>query len=101
MKIDVDLFATLADYLPGERRGSRAVIDVPDGSTVADLARSLGIPPELPWIALVNGHEADAEHHLFAADVVTMFPPLAGGQASPSPGRRQHFLSGTTSRSLP
>jgi len=55
------------------------MIDVPEDCTIADLAARLGIPPELPWIALVNGHEAPGDQRLSPDDVVSMFPPLAGG----------------------
>lgn len=79
MKIEVDLFAALANFLPKDSHGSHAIIDVPEDCTVADLARVLGIPSEMPWIALVNGHEAPTEQQLAANDVVAMFPPLAGG----------------------
>ncbi len=79
MKVEVTLFATLADYLPAAGHEGSAVVDLPDESTIVDLARLLGIPPEFSWIALVNGQEADPGRRLVADDVVTLFPPLAGG----------------------
>lgn len=81
MKVEVSLFATLADYLPADSHGGRGLVDLPEGSTVVDLARALGIPPDLPWIVLVNGQDAEAGRRLAAEDVVTLFPPLAGGDA--------------------
>jgi molybdopterin converting factor small subunit len=83
VKVEVTLFATLADFLPAGTEGDRAVIEIKDGSTIADLARTLGIPEKFPWIALVNGEESDATRRLVARDAVTLFPPLAGGSAPP------------------
>ena len=82
MKVEVTLFATLADFLPAGTEGDHAVIDVQDGSTIADLVRALGIPDTFPWIALVNGEESDATRRLVARDAVTLFPPLAGGRSA-------------------
>jgi len=81
VKIEVRLFATLAEFLPPDGRATgNAVLEVPDGSTVADVVSRLGIPPALSRIALVNGEDASPERRLAARDVVTLFPPLAGGR---------------------
>jgi molybdopterin converting factor small subunit len=40
---------------------------------------ALGIPDDMPLVALVNGHEVETSHSLQGDDVVTLFPPLAGG----------------------
>lgn len=79
MRVEVRLFATLASYLPSGSRGGATVLEIPQECTVADLVTRLGIPPALPRIALVNGHEADPDRRLATGDVVTLFPPLAGG----------------------
>lgn len=80
MTIEVRLFATLARFLPPQRTSAdSALLEVPEFSTIADMAVALGIPKTLPWVALVNGQEAPGERRLAARDVVTLFPPLAGG----------------------
>ncbi|MFQ5897750.1 MAG: MoaD/ThiS family protein [Candidatus Methylomirabilia bacterium] len=80
MKIEVRLFATLAVYLPaGSERGG-LILEVPDGSPVRQVVKSLGIPEELPAITLVNGLDADPDQGLRDGDVLSMFPPLAGGR---------------------
>lgn len=80
MKVEVRLFATLTSFLPAASRTTgTAILDVPDGSTVADVGTALGIPPTLPRIALVNGEDAGPGRRLAPQDVVTLFPPLAGG----------------------
>jgi molybdopterin converting factor small subunit len=48
--------------------------------TAAQLVRSLGIPDDLPRMILVNGLDAVLEGTLLRdGDVVSVFPPLAGG----------------------
>lgn len=85
MTVDVHLFATLARFLPPGHDGS-TTLEVPDNATVEDVARALGIPEAMSRIALINGREADSQDPLSPGDVLTLFPPLAGGGASwPAP----------------
>ena len=79
MRVEVRLFATLTRYLPADNRTGAAILDVLEDSTVGDLANTLGIPADLSHIVLVNDEEADDVRRLHAGDVVTLFPPLAGG----------------------
>jgi sulfur-carrier protein len=79
LKVEVRLFATFTRYLPPRGVG---VVEVPAGSTVGDLAHRLAIPPGLERVTLVNGEEAWPERPLQPGDVVTLFPPLAGGRSS-------------------
>lgn len=79
MTVEVHLFATLGAYLPEGSEGDSVVVAMPDGATVADVVRSLRIPPDQPSITVVNGHDAEPEHVLTDGDVLSMFPPLAGG----------------------
>ena len=83
MKVEVELFATLAEYLPAGA-GDRAPVDVPVDATVTDLLHTLGIPDAMPRIVLVNGHDAEDGERLRPGDVVSVFPPLAGGAYRPS-----------------
>ena len=79
MKIEVRLFATLAAYLPEESDGRSATLELLDGSTVGAVVRSLGIPGDMPFIAMVNGRDAALDQPLADGDVLSLFPPLAGG----------------------
>lgn len=80
MIVEVKLFATFAVYLPQAHRARGAtLLDVPADVTVNDVAVRLGIPDSLARVALVNGGEAEPERRLTAGDVVTLFPPLMGG----------------------
>lgn len=79
MRVEVRLFATLAAFLPSDGRDGTAELEVPEGSTVTDVATRLGIPHDLARVVLVNGRDVGAEARLTPRDVVTIFPPLAGG----------------------
>lgn len=79
MKVEVRLFATLAPYLPPGSRDGAAVVDVPEGVTPRDLVQKLGIPADLERVVLVNGADVPTDRLLRDRDVVTLFPPLAGG----------------------
>ncbi|MGH7265627.1 MAG: MoaD/ThiS family protein [Candidatus Rokuibacteriota bacterium] len=79
MTIVVRLFANLADHLPAAGRDGGATLELPDGATLGELITRLAIPDELPRLALVNGEEAGPARRLAPGDVVSLFPPLAGG----------------------
>ena len=79
MRVEVRLFANLAAFLPSQGRDGVAEFEIPDGSTVADVAYQLGIPSDLARVVLVNGHDAVSDTPLAPGDVITIFPPLAGG----------------------
>ena len=79
MRVEVRLFATLTLFMPPGGREGAATLEVPESSTVRDVVHRLGIPSELERVTLVNGGNATPELTLHAGDVVTVFPPLAGG----------------------
>ncbi len=79
MKVEVHLTATLRAYLPPGTRGDRVVMDVPVGTTVDQVVHSLRIPSELERLTVVNGHDAAPDQPLSEGDVLSLFPPLAGG----------------------
>ena len=79
MRIEVRLFATLVPYLPRDGREGAAVLEVPEGSTVRDVVRRLGIPADLERVTLLNGGDSAPDAALRPGDILTVFPPLAGG----------------------
>jgi molybdopterin converting factor small subunit len=82
VRVEVRAFATIRSFLPSGARHT-ATLDVPDASTIADLTGALGIPRSMAVIALLNGREAEPGQTLSEHDVVTLFPPLAGGRIGP------------------
>ena len=79
MEIEVKLFATLRDYLPKGSGRFSCKIEVDDQTRVQDILSRLNIPDEIPKIILVNGIHGKKEQMLKEGDVLSVFPPVAGG----------------------
>ena len=79
MEIEVKLFATLRDYLPKGSDRFSCKIEVDDQTRVQDILSRLKIPDEIPKIILVNGIHGKKEQMLKEGDVLSVFPPVAGG----------------------
>ncbi len=80
MRIELRLFASLTRYLPPGTTGKSAKLEVAAGLMLAGLIHQLGIAPEMAHLTMVNGiHQADKNIPLHDGDVVSIFPPVAGG----------------------
>ncbi len=77
--VDVKLFATLRKYRPELGVGEAFAVQVPDGATVADLIRLLGLPEDQARIVFVNAVASEQGHVLSDGDQVGIFPPVGGG----------------------
>ena len=55
-------------------------LDLPPGTTVGQVVHSLRIPADLERLTVVNGRDAAPEQPLVEGDVLSLFPPLAGGR---------------------
>lgn len=79
MKVDVALFAYLADYQPDGAGGRHArAFDFADGTAISDVISMLALP-EQPRIIFVNGRHAAEAAQLHEGDRLAIFPPVAGG----------------------
>ena len=79
MNVQVALFAHLATYQPDGQGGRHArAFDLPEGTTVADVVRKLGLPDQ-PRVIFVNGRHAEEDRTLVDSDRLAIFPPIAGG----------------------
>jgi molybdopterin converting factor small subunit len=84
MQVQLRLFASLRDRLPDTKRGQGAV-EIQEGASLLDLIEHLEIPDRQAQMVLVNGEQAPRRAEARAAlvlaedDVVSIFPPLAGG----------------------
>ena len=83
MTIQVVLYAGLTRYLPPGAPNRKATFQVPDGATVLEVMRQLGVPDDVPRIPVVDGARATAETVLRDGETLSLFPPLAGGAAAP------------------
>jgi molybdopterin converting factor small subunit len=79
MKINLNLYASLAEYLPDRTRGNPNSLELPEGTTIKRLIEQLRIPFDIPRIIFLNGAHAPLETFLKDGDRLGMFPPLAGG----------------------
>lgn len=83
MRVIVKLFGALAEYLPKDSNGRKAVVDLSEGATPFDLIQKLGIPYEVEegtLVVTVNDSVVDHfNYFLKEGDEVSIFPPLQGG----------------------
>jgi molybdopterin synthase sulfur carrier subunit len=77
--VHVKLFATLRHYRPGLGLGEAFPLELPEGATVADLVRQLGLPEEEVKIVFVNALFRDPDYVLADGDELGIFPPVGGG----------------------
>jgi len=79
MTVRVKLHAILRKFLPPGSEDNTAVLEVPDGSTVADVITRLGIPPTNARMLLSGDDYLELETPLRDGQELSIFPPLAGG----------------------
>ena len=74
MVVTVRLFATFR-----KGRFDEKELELPQGSSIANLIKYLEIPEKTPKILLINGKPASAADKLNDGDVTVIFPMIAGG----------------------
>lgn len=79
MEVKVKLFATLRDYLPKNSDGKSFQLEIDEKTTINQIITQLEIPEEIPKIILVNGLQGSIDQTLKDGDVLSIFPPVAGG----------------------
>ncbi len=79
MKVHVKLFASLKRYLPEDASKDTITLDVPEGSTVAELITQLGIGQEHAKIIVSNDEQLEVAAVLREQQEIQLYPPLAGG----------------------
>lgn len=79
MHVDVVLFAHLSTFQPDGQGGRHSrTFDLAEGTTIADVIASLGLPDE-PRVIFVNSRHAPESQELQEGDRLAIFPPVAGG----------------------
>lgn len=80
MKVEVNLYASLARYLPDDSgRHTPCILEVKKGTTILQILRLLNIPLESVKLIFLNGIHARIEATLNEGDRLGVFPPVAGG----------------------
>jgi molybdopterin converting factor small subunit len=87
MRVQLRLFASLRDRLPGDRRvhRGRGEFELAAGASLQDLLDRLEIEPRLAQMVLVNGDQMPRAQEqrqaipLTEGDTIAIFPPVAGG----------------------
>ena len=78
MRITIKLFAVLRGYFKQEKDGA-GTLDVPEGATVKEVLTCLGLPEKTPKIVQINGEQKSLDDPLAEGDILSVFPPMAGG----------------------
>jgi molybdopterin converting factor small subunit len=79
MKVEVRLFANFREFLPPGTKGYSVFLDFAEGTTIGQVLERLQISESIPMLTLVNGIHQKFEDPLHSGDVLSLFPPVAGG----------------------
>lgn len=83
MKITVKTAGLLEAYLPPDRQGKTAEVEVAQGATPLDVMTQLGFPLEDSYLVVLNGtalpRAERATRELAEDDILAVMPPLKGG----------------------
>ncbi|HYA13253.1 MAG TPA: MoaD/ThiS family protein [Syntrophales bacterium] len=80
MKIELNLFASLAQYAPDKTDGhGRQMMEVAEGITIMGVLKGLGLPMDKIKMIFINGLHATGDEVLKDGDRVGVFPPVGGG----------------------
>ena len=73
------LFATLRDFLPKGSDRFSCKMEIDRTTRIGDILSRLKIPEDIPKIILLNGIHGKEDQVLKEGDVLSIFPPVAGG----------------------
>ncbi len=79
MKVYVKLIATYQRLLPPDASGNAIEVDVPEGTTVAQVLLPYGVPLDDSSVIVLNGRMTDLNTPLSEGDTVAAFSAIAGG----------------------
>ncbi len=115
IKLEIWLYGPLAEYAPGENKGSYAqlYLELPEGAKMRDLIEQLGMPLEKKGITFINaqltdmpGLGADLERELKDGDRIGLFHERSmwpfqyrfGASTSPELQKAMHLRHSSTSK---
>jgi molybdopterin converting factor small subunit len=80
MRVNVNIYAFLRYYLPDpENTMKDNEWIMPEGSTVGQVLKKIGLPKEVRVTVLVNNNSVDEKTALHEGDVVHILPQMVGG----------------------
>lgn len=79
MEVTVNLYATLTRYHPEEGSREAFKVDLPEGATLEDLYRKMGIEEGEVKKAFIRHKSRLPDYTLEDGDRVGIFPPVGGG----------------------
>jgi molybdopterin synthase sulfur carrier subunit len=79
MPLQIRLFATLRQFVPGYDPYQGLALDIPSGTTLLQIIQQLGLPPEDVTLILVNGAHQPPHYQLQGDERVAFSPPIGGG----------------------
>jgi sulfur carrier protein ThiS len=79
MRIRVRLYGTLRRSPPADEQADGVEVEIPDGATVRDLLRQLGIPEARGAAVVMGGRVLAAEDKVQAEGRVDVFQAIGGG----------------------
>lgn len=79
MKFKVKLFATFMKHLPKGTGLEGINVEMEPGTTIKDVYKYFELPENIQKITLANGIHQKASYTVQEGDVISIFPPIAGG----------------------
>ena len=79
MKVQVRLYAALVRLVPGATAGTPLEVDLPEGSTLAELVAAIHLPAPEVKVIFANGRAREMSYTLAPGDRVGIFPLVGGG----------------------
>jgi len=79
MRVEVRVFATLRKYMPGFGIGEPKIVELPAGTTFAELRDQLELPAAEVKVIMRNGLQTELEELVADGDRIAYIPAVAGG----------------------
>jgi sulfur carrier protein ThiS len=79
MKVTVKLYGTLQGLYPGYRHAEGITVDVPDGTTIAELFALLDLALDQHVSVIMDGRAQKAEAKVSDGACLNVFLPMHGG----------------------
>ena len=80
MRVEIRLYATLADHVAAARAAVPFEVELPDAATADDLIERLRLPADEIHLVIIDGRVVhDRTTRLADRSRVALFPPVGGG----------------------